>query len=131
MNLLQDYQVAKERISKVFGRESRAQINTIEVKSMTQQSFHEFTQSSPTETPLPKHQASVNNSLIIKQTTGDGAMTSCPSLPHTVSHQRIVSLTPQPTGARLRRPFESASALPNRYMRHHSTGAPPQHFYIR
>lgn len=117
ISLLRDYQIAKERMNTHLGSDTRMPNSTIELKKVMRQSSVDYAR--PYTVQTPRRQASAGNLNAIK-----------PMCTPQTGQQRVASLTPQPTSVVLRHsPFET-SINGNDY-KHHSTGVPPQHFYIR
>ncbi|VUZ56161.1 unnamed protein product [Hymenolepis diminuta] len=117
IGLLHDYQMAKERVNSNLKGETQIPNNIIELKKVMRQSSVDCAR--PYTVQTPRRQASAGNLNAIK-----------PMSTPQMGQQRIASLTPQPTTAVLRHPPFETSMNGNGY-KHHSTGAPSQHFYIR
>ncbi|KAM7541216.1 hypothetical protein Aperf_G00000022666 [Anoplocephala perfoliata] len=122
ISLLHDYQIAKERVSRSINGETPMPNAINELKKVMRQSSVDCVRPSPFHTP--RRQASAGNINAVKP------MARIPLNQSPIVKQRFVSLTPQPTTTVLRHPpFDSP--VHNEYVKHHSTGAPSQHFYIR
>ncbi|KAL5112690.1 Abnormal cell migration protein 10 [Taenia crassiceps] len=126
VSLLRDYQVAQERVNRCLNAGLQTQKTAAEPKHLTRQSSVEWARSSSfhaLQPQLPRRQALGVNLNAVNQVTAARIMTPPP-----LAQQRIAPQTQQTTTA-LRRPPDSP--LHNGYVKHHSTGAPSQHFYIR
>ncbi|KAL5962000.1 Abnormal cell migration protein 10 [Taenia solium] len=126
ISLLRDYQVAQERVNRRLNAGPQTQNTAAEPKQLTRQSSVEWARSSSFQAlqlPLPRRQAPGVNLNAVNQVTTARMMTPPP-----LAQQRIAPQTPLPTTT-LRRPPDSP--LHNGYVKHHSAGAPSQHFYIR
>ncbi|KAH9285777.1 Abnormal cell migration protein 10 [Echinococcus granulosus] len=126
ISLLRDYQIAKERVSRCLSGDPQTQKTVAEIKQLTRQSSVEWARSSSLQAlqpPLPRPQAPGVNLNPVNQVTTARTMTPPPLV-----QQRITPRTPQSTTT-LRRPPDLL--FRNGYVKHHSTGAPSQHFYIR
>ncbi|EUB64951.1 Abnormal cell migration protein [Echinococcus granulosus] len=126
ISLLRDYQIAKERVSRCLSGDPQTQKTVAEIKQLTRQSSVEWARSSSLQAlqpPLPRPQAPGVNLNPVNQVTTARTMTPPPLV-----QQRITPRTPKSTTT-LRRPPDLL--FRNGYVKHHSTGAPSQHFYIR
>ncbi|CDS40331.1 Ras associated and pleckstrin y [Echinococcus multilocularis] len=126
ISLLRDYQIAKERVSRCLSGDPQTQKTVAEIKQLTRQSSVEWTRSSSFQAlqpPLPRPQAPGVNPNPVNQVTTARTITPLPLV-----QQCIIPRTPQ-SATTLRRPPDLL--FRNGYVKHHSTGAPSQHFYIR